>query len=186
MENEQNLELEQEPIEKTGEAPKEPKKELTPEQELGIKRRNFSRLAEELGVEVERPWVKKPEPAKPAEKKEFNDTEHLFLDVKQVPQEDRSWLFEEQKTIGKGIRQVLDFKYVQDHLNEQKQKREAEAGLPDGTRKAGTGSSDSAGAWLSKIESGRAKLSDIPDFSLRSEVVKLRENTDKNANRPNW
>ena len=140
-----------------------------------------SKLAVKIEKGVEKALESKQEP-----KTGFDDTEHLFLDVKQVPPEDRNWLFEEQKTTGKGIRQLVGFKYVQDHLNEQNQKRTAEAGLPNGTRKAGSGSSDSADAWLSKINSGKANLSDISDFSLRSEVVKLRERNDKSSNRPNW
>lgn len=188
---EQNLELEQAQNENPGEeAPEEqPKKELTPEQRLGINRRNFSRLAEELGVEVERPWLKKPEsPEKPnpVEKNEFDDTENLLLDVKNVEEGDREWLFKEHKSTGKNLRSLLGFKYVQEYLGEQSQKRATEAGLPSGNNRSGGGGGNTAEGWVAKIESGKATLADIPDFKLRSEVVKLREHNDKSSNRPNW
>ena len=189
MENEQNLELEQEQIENPGDQPKAEKKELTPEQELGIKRRNFTRLAEELGVEVERPWIKKPElkeEAKPAEKKEFDDTENLLLDVKGVPEEDREHLFKESRERRVNLRKLLGFRDIQDYIIDQKQKREAEAGLPSGNNRAGGGADNTAEGWLAKIELGKAKLFDIPDNKIRSEVVKLREQKSSNSNSPNW
>ena len=191
MENETNLELEQANTEETGEAEKPEKKELTPEQKLGIARRNFTKLATELGVEVTPPWHKKPESAEspketPKEKKEFDDTENLLLDIKSVPSEERDWLFKEHKSTGKNLRQLLDFKYVQEYLGEQSQKRATEAGLPTGNNRTGGGASNTADGWLAKIESGKAKLSDIPDFSMRSEVVKLRERNSQGGNRPDW
>ena len=188
---EQNLELEQDKTEETGGAEKPEKKELTPEQKLGIARRSFTKLATELGVEVTPPWHKKPESAEapketPKEKKEFDDTENLLLDIKNVHAEDRDWLFKEHQTTGKNLRNLLSFKYVQEQLNETRQKRETEAGLPSGNNRAGGGASNTAEGWLAKIESGKAKLSDVPDNKLRSEIVRLRENNSAGTNRPNW
>ena len=188
-ENEQNLDnLEVEPKENegAGEGEKPEKKELTPEQELGIKKRQFTRLAKELGVELPKREEKPKVESNPVEKKEFNDTENLLLDVKNISEEDRDYLFKESQSTGKNLRQLLGFKYVQEHLGEQSQKRETEAGLPSGNNRAGGVASNTAEGWLSKIESGKATLSDIPDFKLKSEVVRLRERNDNGSNRPNW
>lgn len=186
MENEQNLELEQDQIEETGEVVEKPqKKELTPEQELGIKRRSFSRLAEELGVEVEKPWLSKPilnSKTVEKEKTEFSDTEHLLLDVKNVSNEDREWLFKEHKDTGKSLRQLLEFRYVQDELKQKNQQRASQNALPGGNNRTGGGSSDSVDYWLAKIDSKEVSLGQVPDRKIRSEIIKKRLERDKAGN----
>ena len=162
-------------------------------QELkGLNRRRASKLAKakEAIEQFSKVLLSKPEPPvkepEPKVKNEFDDTENLLLDVKNIPQEDRDYLFKEHQSTGKNLRSLLGFKYVQEYLDEQKQKRDTEAGLPSGNNRAGGAQAGTAEGWLAKIESGKANLMDIPDFKLRSEVIKLRERNDKSSNRPNW
>lgn len=181
MENEENLDLEQEESEASDE------KKLAPEQELAIKRREFTKLSKELGIEVDRPWVKKPEVkvevAKPVEKKEFDDTDHLFLDVKGVPEDDREWLWGEVKETGKSLRQILGFNYIQEELKNRKQNRMSEQALPGGNNRSGGTAKDSPEYWLQKLDSGQAKLMDVPSREIRSKIVEIRKQRDQQGPR---
>lgn len=174
MENEKNLELEPVQTEETGGEPEvEPqKKELTPEQELGIKKRNFTRLAKELGVELPKREEKSKAPQ--TEKTEFDDTENLFLDVKQVPEEDRSWLFDEMKATGKSLRQVVGFRYVADELKTRKESRESERALPDSKGRVGAPPKDSFDHWWSQAEAGKVTVSQVPDPKIRKQIIEKR------------
>ena len=87
-ENNENLELEKNEGAEEGEGEQKPKPELTFEQIQGIKRRELTKLAKELGVEL----PKKPEPETPKEEKKGFDyggqLDRLYLDTKNVPEED--------------------------------------------------------------------------------------------------
>ena len=172
---EQNLELEPVNTEEPEEKPK-----LTPEQELGIKRRNFSRLAQELGVEVAKPWIKpeaKPEP-KPVERTSFDDTEQLFLDVKQVPNEERDWLFNEHKTTGKPLRELMNFNYVSEHLKTQADSRKSEAALPEAKNRSGVPASNTVDYWDAKVKAGLS-IREVPDVNIRKQIDEKRYKEDR-------
>ena len=174
MENETNLELEPVNTEETGAAEETPKPKLTPEQEAGIKKRQFTRLAKELGIELPKK-EDKPQP-KNVEKNEFDDTEQLFLDTRQIPEEDRTYLFEEQKTTGKSLRQIIGFKYVQEELASRKSGRS----LPDATNRTGQAPKDTLDYWLAKANAGEVALSQVPDVKIRKQIIESRIAADRN------
>jgi len=177
---EQNPELEQVNTEEPGEPaeePKqepEPKKELTPEQERGIKQRQLTKLAKELGVDL----PSKKEKSEPAEKNEFSDTEQLFLDVQKVPEEDREWLFEEHKSTGKPLRQLVGFRYVQDELKTRLDGRKSENALPEGKNRTGAAPSNSFDYWWAKTQTGLS-IKDVPDPKIRKQIGDKRYEDDR-------
>ena len=166
MEDEKNLELEQEQIEETEE------KKLTPEQERGIKQRQLTRLAKELGIEIKKPEA---EPAKPVEKTEFGLDEMNFLGYKGIAEEYYSYILKELNSTGKRLQDLVKLRYIQDDLKEAKQQREVEAALPE-SKRAGNISRDDVDYWIAKGE--------LPPWSqreLRERVVNEKINRQQNA-----
>src|SRR3990167_153117 len=166
MEDEKNLELEQEQIEETEE------KKLTPEQERGIKQRQLTRLAKELGIEIKKPEA---EPAKPVEKTEFGLDEMNFLGYKGIAEDDYSYILRELNSTGKRLQDLVKLRYVQDDLKEAKQQREVEAALPE-SKRAGNISRDNVDYWIAKGE--------LPPWSqreLREQVVNEKIKRQQNA-----
>lgn len=147
MENEQNLELEQEQIEE----PDEPKK-LTPEQERGIKQRQFTKLAKELGVELPHKEELQKEPPKPAKKAEFDYGELSYLEgVKGVTHEDdQKLILDEINLTGRTLKQVLEFRHVQDELKSRAEDRKTLAALPESSQRAGGLGKNTVEYWLAR------------------------------------
>lgn len=175
MENESNLELEPVTTEETGEeAPIVEKKELTPEQELGIKKRQFTRLAKELGVELPKKEEKPRVESKPADKNGFNDTEKLWLRVEGVSKEDHDYILDGVKATGKSLEQLLESDWVRKELKERQESRRSEQALPEAKNRSGVPPSNSAEYWTAKLDSGQAKIKDVPDAKLRKEIIEAR------------
>lgn len=143
MENELNPELELENENEGGEGDGKgalkPKPELTPEQILGIKKRNFTKLAKELGVELP-----KSESEKPKKQEEGFDYGRLgFLESKGISHgEDQNWVFERTKEMGIELRDFMGKDWVQKELKERKDARATDGGIPEGTRRSKGGASE--------------------------------------------
>lgn len=175
MENDQNPELEQEPIE-ADESEGEPKKEptLTPEQLEGIRNRQITKLKKqlkELGVEVD----SRPEKV---EKKQTGYESELvklaFLNSKGIPEEDHDFLLEEEESTGKPINYLVGLNYVKEELAKRKQSRDNQEKAPGNTKRTGTASRSNADYWFSRVERGDSTMADVP-ANVRHEVRKLRE-----------
>lgn len=145
-ENNENLELENNEGAEEGEGEVKPKPELTPEQIQGIKRRQFSKLAKELGVEL----PKKPEPETPIAKEGFDYGELAYLTAKNVPEEDHDWLADGLKTTGKELKDLLKSEWVQKELKERQTARMADSAVPTGTKRSqgATMSEDTVEYWV--------------------------------------
>lgn len=181
MENDQNLELENNEQETTEgneaeqqEKPAE-KPKLTPEQIKGIKQRQFTKLAKELGIEVA-----KPESGKKSqlEKKEFDYGELAYLAAKGVPDEDLDFLFEEAQTTGKPLKALLGFNYVKEELKNRKEARETKEALPKGSKRSGASPKNDVDYWINKGE-----LPPPDQVELRRKVVNERIKREKEGSK---
>lgn len=162
MENENNENLELENNE-GGEAEIKPK--FTPEQERGMKQRQFKKLAKELGVELPQPEPVKPEPK--VEKNSFDYGEMAYLEAKGITDDDYPIILEAMKATGKSLRDTVGSKYVQNEIKEAKDIRTSKDALPTGTNRAGTGTKDSVDFWVAQ---GKLPPAAPENAELRAEV----------------
>jgi len=145
-------------------------------QQAGIAKRNATRLKKLR--EQAQPSEKK---ANSKEKTGFDYGELAYLTAKGISDEDHDFLLSEAKSTGKELKDILGFKYVQEALKARSDDRKAKDAMPSSTR-SGNAGRDSKDYWLAKIEAGTATVMDIPDFQLRSEVVKARRTAAENKN----
>lgn len=140
-----------------------PKPELTPEQIRGIKQRQLTKLAKELGVDIAKPEA--AEPNKPG----FDYGKAAFLEQKGVTNpDDLKWVEEQAKESGKTEYELFQYKWFREELRERKQARESEDALPSGTNRGGASSKDSVDYWV--------KLGKLPpnDPELATKVLNKR------------
>lgn len=164
MENEQNPELEQENTETELEEGEEiTKPELTPEQILGIKKRKFTKLAKELGVELEKPKTAEP---KQETKKGFDYGEKAFLRASDVRPEEFDSVWEATQASGKSIEEVLDSKWFQSELKERRESMASKEAIPTGSKRSTSSPRDTVEYWIAK-----GVLPPKEQFELRKQVV---------------
>ena len=137
MENESNENLELEKNEE--EVSEESKPKLTLEQIQGIKRRQFTKLAKELGVELSKPEPEKPKAPEPKEKG-FDYGELTYLEVKGVADEDHDWILEGMEHTDKSLKDFLKTEWVQKELKEKAAARAVDNAIPGGTKRSQGGS----------------------------------------------
>ena len=114
------------------------------------------------------------------EKTEFDDTELLLLEVKNVPEVAHKILLEAMKSTGKNLRAVLGSKYIQAEIEEAKQAEATKNAIPTGTKRSNASSTDDVDYHYKKYEaSGFKTLPD--DFALKNKVIKERK---KRENQP--
>lgn len=107
--------------------------------------------------------------------KGFDYGQLAYLETKGVNHaEDVKYLEDLAKESGTELRDLLGKNWVQAELKERKEQRASEAATPSGSKGAGNASRDSVEYWQAKIESGQAKVTDIPDRQLRFKVVEAR------------
>ena len=138
--------IEVEPEEGAGE---ELKKELTPEQITGIKKRQFTKLAKELGIELPKPkeelQIDKP--------KGFDYAEKAFLKASDIDPEDFDLVYRAKTAWGETIEETLADESLQAKLKSRKESRIAKAAIPQNMGRSGTGNAkESVDYWLSKGE----------------------------------
>ena|SRR3990167_4095185 len=169
MENEQNQELglENENEEGTGENEGEikPKPKLTPEQEVGIKKRQFTKLAKELGIELPKPQSEKPKEVK---KEGFDYAEKAYLKSSGIAPDEFDFVMEVMQSTGKSLDDVLEAKYFQADLKERREAKASKDAIPTGTKRSSGSAKDEISFWLNK------PFSEVPQ-ELKREVLKARE-----------
>jgi hypothetical protein len=158
-------------------------------------RQLFERAKKAEGfVKVDGKWVKAPkaEDAVRTQEKleatsgELSETQLDYLDLKGITaDEDIAVIQGIMKRTGMTVRQALGDEYVKTKLEANKQAREVSSAIPSASRRSGSGSTNDVDYWASRVESGSAQLSDIPDFTTRAKVVEARERKSGN-NAPPW
>lgn len=175
MENDQELELE--PTDGENEDGEAKKPKLTPEQLRGIRQRQFTKLAKELGIELPKTEEKTKREPERIEKTNFDYAEMAYLEAKGVSDEDYPIVLEAVKSTGKSLREVLSNRFVQSELKDAKAARETKEALPSDSKRAGTSSRDSVEYWLQK-----GQLPPADQVKLRREVVKAKLEASKGSN----
>jgi len=147
-------------------------------QQAGIAKRNATRL-KKLREQAQQPEKKESKSSK--DKSGFDYGELAYLTAKGISDEDHDFLLNEAKSTGKELKDILGFKYVQESLKARSDDRKAKEATPSSSR-SGNAGRDSVDYWLAKVEAGTATVADIPDFQLRSDVVKARRKSAENRN----
>lgn len=175
MENDNKEEVVEETSEETTEETKETTEEtkekpkLTPEQLKGIKQRQFTKLAKELGVELPKPQTEEKK-----EKKSLDNGDVALLVAKGVADEDISFVEEQIRETGFNLRDLLGKKWFQAELQERKDERTTKDATPKGNNRSSGPAKDSVEYWVGQLNSGKAKLTDISDVELRRRVNNAR------------
>ncbi len=137
-------------------------------------------------------WKKKAEakaekPAKagkPAEAKKSNEpdyttklAEDTFLEQRGFKNsDDQKYIRDEAGKTGKNIKEVLDFKYVQEKLKTDSEQREAQAGMPKGKGSSGKSSSKDVDYWIAKGETP------TDDLELAGKVIQAKMDKEEKGN----
>lgn len=185
MENEELLESDTEQ-EEVGVGEEVKKSKLTPEQILGIKKRQFTKLAKELGVSLEQPETKS-EPkveATKAEPKDFDYGKELAkikLIAKGIPEEDHDWLIQGAERVGEDVLLFAKDEIVQTKLKERSAARTADVGVPTGgNRSQGTyQTEDTVEYWVALDK----QPPETKSLDFRKKVLKARTEKAANENR---
>lgn len=165
-------------LEETPEGGEYEKPKLSPEQIEGIKRRQLSKLAKELGVEIPKVERKEVIENKKQEKNEFDNGDLAYLAAKGIADEDVDFLQQEFLDTGKPLRTLLGMKYVQEELKNRAEQRKTADATPTGTKRSGSSAKDSVEYWLAKGE--------LPPFDqreLRYKVVNAKIERAKQSSR---
>lgn len=176
-ENEQDLEAD---LETEGEEIQEekPKKEYSTEQKLARVERMREKYIKELGLNNE---PKETKPDTGAKSGEFNEGQLALLVAKGIEDDAEVALVKEyMKNTGKPLMEVVKSKFFTNDLSDLRESKKAMEATPKGSRRSGSSGKDDASYWFDKVESGQAKLSDIPDRETREKVVNLRIAKNKN------
>jgi hypothetical protein len=154
MENEQNTDLNEEIIEE-GEVEgsddlesKDEKKKLTPEQIRGIKQRNFTKLAKELGIELPKPESEKKE----TKKEGFDNADKAYLLASGIKRDEFAIVQEAIDNTGKSLDDILESKWFQAELKEKRETDATKAAIPAGTKRVVGQARDSVEYWIAKNE----------------------------------
>src|SRR3972149_4527983 len=117
------------------------------------------------------------------EKDSFDYAELAYLEGARgiTEEEDQNYILQEVKTTGKNLKEVVNFNYIKEKLQENKEARITKNALPQGGNR-GTSNKD-LDYWGAQIASGKAKLSDIPDKNLRREVLNNRIKTEQDKSK---
>ncbi len=174
MENENNENLELDENENGADEVKvvEPKPKLTPEQIEGIKKRQFTKLAKELGIEL--PKTKTEISEKKEDENGFDYGELSYLEVKGVTEaEDQDWLREISTQSKLQLRELLAKDWVQKELKERNSVRKTDKGVPTGTKRSQGGivTEDSPEYWVAQDK----QPPETYPIAFRKKVLELRE-----------
>ena len=110
-------------------------------------------------------------------KSQSNDLDYgkmAYLAAKEINEaEDVEFIENEAKATGKSLIELLEYKYIQEKLQMNRETREAKAGLPPGSNRAGGGS-------LNTVEYHLAKGTTPEDQELAEKVVEARMKRESN------
>jgi len=149
----------------------ENKAKLTPEQIRGIKQRNLTKLAKELGVEIAKP---NSQPAEQSQNKEFDYVEKLFLKANGISKDEYEFVKEMRATTGKSIDELIDNRFFQSELKELRNEKAAKDAIPSSSRRAGNTARDSEDYWLNKGE-----LPEDPELRRKVVNAKIKRESSK-------
>lgn len=147
----------------------EEKPKLTPDQIRGIKQRNFTKLAKELGVELPKESEKSGNPIET--KQSFDYAEMAYLEAKGISEDDYPIVLEAIRSTGKSLRDALGNKYLQTELKEAKENRSSKDAIPSGSKRSSPTSVNTVEYHLAK----GTPLSKIEDRQLRHKVRQAKE-----------
>lgn len=123
--------------------------------------------------------IKKFSEQKPSEDKssDLDYGQLAFLKLHGIEEEeDVTYLLTESKSTGKNLKDVLSFKYIQEHLKEKKETRTSQEAIPPGSKRSASSAKSSVDYWLAKNQ--------LPDdMELRRKVVKERIRQEESKSR---
>ena len=94
-----------------------------------------------------------------------------YLEAKGVPEEDHDFLLKEVAETGKGLKDVLSFKYVQEELRNRKEGRETKAALPT-SKRSSAGTRDDVSEWIARGEMPSRRENPELYRKVRKEIAK--------------
>lgn len=100
-------------------------------------------------------------------------------DLKISATEDVDFLRSTMAETGKSQADLLNAKWFQSELKERQETRASKDAVPRSTKRTNQGTQDDVGYWENKVNSGQAKLNDIPDLKIKREVLNRRIAKDK-------
>lgn len=114
-----------------------------------------------------------PAPA-PQASKGFDYAQKAYLKSSGIQADEFDLIKEVMDSTGKDIDAVLGSEWFQKELKEQREHKATAAATPKGGSRASNPTQDTVEYWLTKLDAGSAKVSDIPDRALRTKVVNAR------------
>ena len=144
----------------------EEKQKLSPEQIKGIKQRQFTKLAKELGIDVKGSDTAK-EPSQ--NKKGFDYAEKAFLKASGIQNDEHDFVYEVMSSTGKTLDEVLEAKYFQNELKERRESKATKEAIPNGSKRSASNARDTVEYWLAKGE-----LPPYDQRELRHQVVQAK------------
>ncbi len=159
-------------------------------------RQLFERAKKAEGfVKVGDKWVKAPKAEEAiATKEELKATtgeleaaQLDFFDLKGYTDPDEVAILQNiMKRTGMSHREVIKDDYALTKIKGIREAKEVKDATPSSTKRSGSGSTNTVEYWTAKIDSGAAKLSDIPDFETRAAVIEKKEKAGGNDRLPPW
>lgn len=148
-----------------------PKKELSPEQLAGIKKRQFTKLAKELGIELPKP---KEELKTEKPKEGFDYGEKAFLKASGIQSNEYELVERAMKSTGSTLDEILEDEFFQGRLKSLRETKATKEAIPQGSKRTGTSTRDSVDYWIAK---GEMPPADQP--KLRREYVNAKLKAEK-------
>lgn len=149
------------------------KPKLSPEKIKGIKQRQFTKLAKELGIDVKGSETAK-EPSQ--SKKGFDYGEKAFLKASGIQNDEHDFVYEVMQSTGKTLDEVLEAKYFQNELKERREAKATKEAIPSGSKRSASNARDTVEYWLAKGE-----LPPYDQRELRHQVVQAKIKKAKQA-----
>lgn len=174
----ENTEGETEETTKSEEVKAEPKKR-TPQEELKYFEGRAKRLRKELGMD--KPEAKKETTTETKSDLDYGEKAYLrSFDIKGSDEISlvKNWM----KRTGDSLDAIVEDEIFQAKLNNLREAKRTADAIPKGGKRGSTVSQDES-YWLSKIESGQARLSDIQDEKMKRSVLNKRVENERAGNR---
>ena len=158
-------ELEVEEIDDIVETKDEEGNDLTDWKALALKNQG---IAKRFKTKLEKDKQAKPEAKEPEkiEKKGFDFAEKAFLKSSGIQSNEYEFVEEVMKSTGKSLDDVLESKYFQAELKEQREESESKKAIPPTSKRSGGSAVDSVEYWIAKGE-----LPPKEQTQLRRDVV---------------
>jgi hypothetical protein len=148
------------------------KPKLTKEQKLGILKRQVARIEKDLGITHEEP----AQAVSQTNKQSFDRADKAFLKASGIKSDEYDIVLEAMQNTGKDLEAVLDSKWFQVALRDQRDAQAVKEAIPSGSKRTSSPARDQMDYWVDK------PFSEVPK-EMRSKVLQEKR---ARANRSNF